>query len=126
MCVQGLARAAGEEQREFSELVVLTFPQKSDLLSLTCIYRSSLNSRAHSRGARAARITYTYASEVCSHASMFVCVCTYMERVSECEDACVRVYAREDSRREAISIAEDWRWRLLITRLHVARLKIVT
>ena len=85
VCVQGLARAAGEEQREFSELVVLTFPQKSDLLSLTCIYRASLNSRAHSRGARAARITYTYASEVCSHASMFVCVCTYMERVSECE-----------------------------------------
>ena len=67
--MQGLARAAGEGQREFSELVVLTFPQKSDLLSLTCIYRSSLNSRAHSRGARAARITYPY---VCSHASMFV------------------------------------------------------
>ena len=55
-----------------------------------------------------------------------VCACTYMERVSECECACVRVHAREDSRREAISIAEDWRWRLLITRLHVARLKIVT
>ena len=54
VCVQGLARAAGEGQREFSELVVLTFPQKSDLLSLTCIYRSSLNSPAARTQARVA------------------------------------------------------------------------
>jgi len=27
--------------REFSEFFILTFPQKSDLLSLTCIYKSS-------------------------------------------------------------------------------------